>query len=79
MARANLVTLIAGQMSTQEALTMSEDISSTLAKNTKTQQTRRIDATDIEKTLSIYYKTKTNLDIIGLKTVKRWSYKLARY
>ena len=37
MARANLVTLIAGQMSTQEALTMSEDISSTLAKNTKTQ------------------------------------------
>ncbi|AJI72591.1 conserved hypothetical protein [Francisella tularensis subsp. novicida GA99-3548] len=76
MARANLVTLIAGQMSTQEALTMSEDISSTLAKNTKTQQTRRIDATDIEKTLSTYYKTKANLDIVGLKTVKRWRYKL---
>lgn len=76
MARANLVTLIAGQMSTKEALTMSEDISSTLAKNTKTQQTRRIDATDIEKTLSTYYKTKANLDIIGLKTVKRWRYKL---
>ncbi|MDE4945144.1 hypothetical protein NAI65_13300, partial [Francisella tularensis subsp. holarctica] len=36
MARANLVTLIAGQMSTQEALNMSEDISSTIAKNTKT-------------------------------------------
>lgn len=32
MARANLVTLIAGQMSTKEALTMSENISSTLAK-----------------------------------------------
>ncbi len=76
MARANLVTLIAGQMSTKEALTMSEDISSTLAKNTKTQQTRRIDVTDIEKTLSTYYKTKANLDIIGLKTVKRWRYKL---
>lgn len=76
MARANLVTLIAGQMSTKEALTMSEDISSTLAKNTKTQQTRRIDTTAIEKTLSTYYQTKANLDIIGLKTVKRWRYKL---
>lgn len=76
MARANLVTLIAGQMSTKEALTMSEDISSTLAKNTKTQETRRIDATDIEKTLSTYYKTKANMDIVGLKTVKRWRYKL---
>ncbi|GAB4223088.1 MAG: hypothetical protein Kow0076_5200 [Francisella sp.] len=76
MARANLVTLIAGQMSTEEALTLSENISSTLAKNTKNQQTRRIDATDIEKTLSTYYKTKANLDIVGLKTVKRWRYKL---
>ncbi|WP_150466598.1 DUF6844 domain-containing protein [Francisella sp. SYW-9] len=76
MARANLVTLIAGQMSTKEALTMSEDISSTLAKNTKTEQTRRIDATDIEKTLSTYYKTKANLDIVGLKTVKKWRYQL---
>ncbi|QIW09627.1 DUF6844 domain-containing protein [Francisella sp. LA112445] len=76
MARANLVTLIAGQMSTKEALTMSENISSTLAKNTKTEQTRRIDATDIEKTLSTYYKTKANLDIVGLKTVKRWRYQL---
>lgn len=76
MARANLVTLIAGQMSTKEALTMSENISSTLAKNTKTEQTRRIDATDIEKTLSTYYKTQANLDIVGLKTVKRWRYQL---
>lgn len=76
MARANLVTLIAGQMSTKEALTMSENISSTLAKNTKTEQTRRIDATDIEKTLSTYYKTQAKLDIVGLKTVKRWRYQL---
>ncbi|AIT09985.1 hypothetical protein LO80_08395 [Candidatus Francisella endociliophora] len=76
MARANLVTLIAGQMSTKEALTMSENISSTLAKNTKTQQTRRVDSSDIEKTLSTYYQSKANLDIVGLKTVKRWRYKL---
>lgn len=76
LARANIVTLIAGQMSTKEALTMSEDISSTLAKNTKTQQTRRIDTTEIEKTLENYYQTKANLDIIGLTIVKRWRYKL---
>ncbi|QLE78872.1 hypothetical protein FLM55_03600 [Francisella sp. Scap27] len=75
-ARANIVTLIAGQMSTKEALTLSEDISSTLAKNTKTNQTRRIDSSNIEKSLSTYYQTKAKLDIIGLKTVKRWRYKL---
>lgn len=50
---------------------MSGDILSALVKNTKTQQTLRIDVTDILKTLLICYKTKTNLDIIGLKTVKR--------
>lgn len=75
-ARANIVTLIAGQMSTKEALTLSEDISSTLAKNTKTKQTRRIDSSNIEKSLSTYYQSKAKLDITGLKTVKRWRYKL---
>ncbi|MGQ4001415.1 hypothetical protein QIW49_08585 [Francisellaceae bacterium CB300] len=76
LARGNIVTLIAGQMSTKEALTLSEDISSTLAKNTKTQETRRVDSANIEKTLSTYYHTKAQMDIVGLKTVKRWRYKL---
>lgn len=76
LARGNIVTLIAGQMSTKEALTLSEDISSTLAKNTKTEQTRRIDSANIEKTLANYYQTKAQMDIVGLKTAKRWRYKL---
>ena len=76
LARGNIVTLIAGQMTTKEALSLSEDISSTLAKNTKTQETRRIDISNIEKTLSTYYQTKAKMDIVGLKTVKKWRYKL---
>ncbi|MFC4892631.1 DUF6844 domain-containing protein [Pseudofrancisella aestuarii] len=75
-ARANIVTLVAGQMSTKEALTLSENIASTLVKNTQTDQLRRDDTTDIEKALSTYYQTHAQLDLIGLKTVKKWRYTL---
>ena len=75
-ARSNIVTLIAGQMSIKDSQTLAEKISQDLVKNLDTNNSLMDDKRNITKELETYYHTHAELNITGLKTVKKWRYKI---